>query len=55
MVFLFYGKATYNTELQVRHQKLLTIFVLISVANMCRKKVISKYFLKNLHSGDFPE
>jgi hypothetical protein len=31
MVSYTYGDATYNAELQVRHQKLLTMFVLISV------------------------
>jgi len=29
MVSYTYGDATYNAELQVRHQKLLTMFVLI--------------------------
>ncbi len=31
-----YGEATYNQELQVRHQKLFTMFVLISFANKRR-------------------
>ncbi len=34
MVSYTYGDATYSLELQVRHQKLLTIIVLISVAKM---------------------
>ena len=39
-----YGKATYRLELQVRHQKLLTMFILITFAKMsnrnqnCKKK-----------------
>ena len=33
-----YGEATYNQKLQVRHQKLFTIFVLISFANKRRKE-----------------
>ena len=33
-----YGEATYNQELQVRHQKLFTMFVLISFANKRRKE-----------------
>jgi len=32
-----YGDATYRIELQVRHQELLTIFVLISATKMWNK------------------
>ena len=31
-----YGEATYNVKLQVRHQELFTIFVLISFAKKKR-------------------
>jgi len=36
MVSYTYGDATYNAELQVRHQKLLTIIVLI-LLQRCRE------------------
>ena len=42
MVSYTYGDATYNAELQVRHQKLLTMFVLISVAKMENRNDNSK-------------
>lgn len=32
-----YGKATYRLELQVRHQKLLTMFILITFAKMSNR------------------
>jgi len=37
-----YGDATYSLELQVRHQKLLTMFVFISVAKVKIKILKSK-------------
>ena len=46
MVSYTCGDATYNAELQARHQKLLTIIVLISMAKERRKNEISKLFYK---------
>ena len=37
-----YGDATYSLELQVRHQKILTMFVFISVAKVKIKILKSK-------------
>ena len=52
MVSYTYGDATYNAELQVRHQKLLTMFVLISDTNMFIKNLTSKKNLTFLQEGE---